>query len=139
MARNGSCVCGAVRIRVGGSPRDLGACHCSICQKWAGGPFFELECGTDVAFEGADNVATFHSSEWAERGFCKLCGSHLFIRSKQSGEYGIPPGLLESDEGVLFTRQVFFDQKPAYYSFSNDTRNISSEYIHERFPHTRTR
>ena len=139
MKRTGSCLCGAVEITVNGDARDLGACHCRNCRKWAGGPFLELECGADVAFTGSDQIATFQSSKWAQRGFCKVCGSHLFMKSVDSGEYGIPPGLFESAEGIHFTRQVFFDQKPDYYSFSNVTKNILSNYIYEHFPHVRER
>ncbi|QIB65723.1 GFA family protein [Kineobactrum salinum] len=137
MKRTGSCLCGAVRVSVDAAATDLGACHCARCRKWSGGPLMELECGSDVKFEGFENIEVFKSSDWAERGFCKVCGSHLFIKSVESGEYGIPPGLFDSDKGIDFNRQVFFDKKPDYYSFSNTTRNITSEYIYEHFPQAR--
>ena len=33
-----------------------------------------------ITWSGADNLATYTSSDWAERGFCKICGSSLFWR-----------------------------------------------------------
>ena len=135
--RNGNCLCGAVTITIDFAKNDVGACHCIKCRKWAGGPLFEVECGTDVSFDGEENIQSYASSEWGERGFCKICGSHLFFKDKTSGEYGIPPGLFEQDEGFRFNRQVFFDHKPEYYSFSNKTRNITSDYIYKHFPQTR--
>ena len=36
-------MCGAVRFKAYEVETDFGACHCVMCQRWAGGPFF----GTD--------------------------------------------------------------------------------------------
>lgn len=139
LSRKGSCLCGAVKVLAGSDEKNLGACHCPMCRKWSGGPFMELECGSDVVFEGVENITVFDSSEWAERAFCKICGSHLYMKSKDGTDYGIPVGLFEDNSGVKFDRQVFYDKKPSYYSFANDTRNITSEYIYDRFPQCRIR
>jgi hypothetical protein len=133
----GSCLCGAVSISITSEQKSLGACHCAKCRKWSGGPFMELECGSDVAFEGSENIRTFESSEWAERGFCKKCGSHLFMKFKENSEFGISAGLFEDNEGIHFDRQIFYDKKPTYYSFSNKTKKLTSAYIYEHFPQCR--
>ncbi|WP_395373410.1 GFA family protein [Marinicella sp. W31] len=132
--RSGACLCGAVRISVDIKQNDLGVCHCANCRKWSGGPFFEVEVGSDVTIEGEQAIQVYASSNWAERGFCKVCGSHLFIRDKSTNAYGIPPGLFEDDSSFQFNRQVFSDQKPVYYSFSNHTKNITSDFIYKNFP-----
>lgn len=132
--RKDSCMCGAVNVLISRKCTDLGVCHCPLCRKWAGGPFMEIECGSDVQFEGAENISVFQSSSFAERGFCKKCGSHLFIRAVKTNEYGVPPGLFEKDDCIALNRQVFYDKKPEYYSFANATRNINSDYIYQNFP-----
>jgi hypothetical protein len=81
--RRGACLCGAVRISVKASTKSVGACHCSMCRKWGGGPLLAVECGHDVHFEGGDRISVFNSSDWAERGFCSRCGSHLFYRASR--------------------------------------------------------
>ena len=53
---------------------------------------FAVHCGTDVQFNGG-KPSTFRSSEWAERGFCSGCGTHLFYHLLQSNEYILPAGL----------------------------------------------
>jgi hypothetical protein len=83
--RSGSCLCGAVRISIRTTGKSVGACHCSMCRKWAGGPLLVIECGSDVHFERNDSISVFSSSDWAERGFCSKCGSHLFYRLKKEG------------------------------------------------------
>jgi len=119
---------------------NISACHCSICTKWVGGPFMEVECGTNITFQGIENISIFNSSEWAERGFCSICGTHLFIRSKTNNKigisegYGIPVGLFEETNKLVFNLQVFIDEKLLYYSFSEKTKNISSADIYEKYP-----
>lgn len=132
--RIGNCLCGAVSVSVSVDKIDLGACHCPKCQKWAGGPLFELECGKQVSFDGMEHIKIYRSSELAERGFCQECGSHLFIKDVQSGEYGIPPGIFDNTSGIEFRREVFSDKKPAFYCFANDTISIDSETIYQHFP-----
>lgn len=94
----------------------------------------EVECGSSVRIEGSESISQYQSSRQSLRAFCKVCGTHLYMKPINREEYGIPPGLFEDDYGIHFERQVFFDKKPEYYSFSNATKNISSEYIYEHYP-----
>lgn len=135
--RNGRCLCGAVQLEVSFEHTDLGVCHCPNCQKWAGGPFMEIECGTKVIFTGKEHISTYNSSPWAERGFCKTCGTHLYIKDQNTNEYGIPPGLFENKAGIALQRQIFIDQKPTCYSFAESTKDITSDFIYQHFPHVK--
>ncbi|WP_447556136.1 GFA family protein [Vreelandella sp. EE22] len=125
----GACLCGSVSLVAQVKDEKVGACHCDTCRKWGGGPLLVAECGADVTFEGTEHIATFDSSEWAERGFCRKCGSHLFFRLKQGDFYGIPVGLFEGDSEWAFTEQVFIEQKPAFYAFSQNTHNLTGEEL----------
>lgn len=118
----GSCLCGAIRITAENISNNVGACHCGMCRKWGGGPLMAVNCGTDVSFEGEENISVFNSSDWAERGFCKKCGSHLFYRIKESKEHIIPVGLFDDQESFVFDNQVFIDKKPSFYSFANKNK-----------------
>src|SRR5690606_10315722 len=102
----GACLCGGVRITAKTESNSVGACHCKMCRRWGGGPLLAVECEGDVNFDGAEHISTFSSSEWAERGFCQTCGTHLFYLLKQEGHYAIPVGLFDSDQWNL-TGQVF--------------------------------
>lgn len=128
----GSCMCGAVKVTARGVGHEVGACHCSMCRKWAGGPLLAVECGTDVSFEGEDHIGVFDSSVWAERGFCKTCGSHLFYRLKESREYSMPAGLFDNADFVLKS-QIFIDEKPAYYNFAEQTHNMTGAEVFAQY------
>ena len=126
---SGSCLCGAVRITAKRISKHVGACHCGMCRKWGGGPLMTVDCGTDVSFEGEENISVFNSSEWAERGFCKKCGSHLFYRLKESKQHIMPVGLFEEQNGLVFNHQVFIDEKPAFYAFANETSEMTGAEV----------
>jgi hypothetical protein len=129
----GSCLCGAVSIAAKTNSNSIGACHCNMCRKWTGGPFLVVECGSNVHFEGNDNISVFNSSDWAERGFCNKCGSHLFYRLKEARQYFVPAGLFDDGEEWVFNNQVFIDEKPAYYSFANKTKNMTGEEVFAQY------
>ena len=131
--RSGSCLCGSVRISANNASNKVGACHCGMCRKWGGGPLMEIDCGTDVTFEGEDYITVYDSSKWAERGFCKKCGSHLFYRLKESHEHMVPVGLFDEQEHFVFESQVFIDRKPSFYGFSNKTKNMTEAEIFEMY------
>ena len=131
--RHGKCLCGAVRITATSTGDTVGACHCRSCRRWSGGPFMEIDCGTDVTFEGDENLTVYASSDWAERAFCKQCGTHLFYRLKANGNHFVPIGLLEDDEHLKFTTQVFVDEKPSYYEFSNETEDMTGPELMAKF------
>ena len=100
-----------------------------MCRRWSGGPLFAVDCGAEVTIEGEDKISVFDSSEWADRGFCSQCGTHLFYRLKQSGQLMIPAGLFDDDSGLAFEHQVFVDEKPAYYSFANQTHDMTGAEV----------
>lgn len=129
----GRCLCGAVRVTARDVGNNVGACHCKMCRRWAGGPFMEIDCGTHVEFDGDDDIAVFNSSDWAERGFCRACGTHLFYRLKGTGQHMVPVGLFDDDDTLVFDTQVFVDERPAYYEFANRTKNLTSEEIFKMF------
>ena len=133
MKGSGSCLCGATRFKAKRVSTKVGACHCSMCRKWGGGPLMAVDCGTDVSFEGQENVSTFSSSAWAERGFCKKCGSNLFYRLKDSGQYILSAGLFEDQGRFVFDEQVFIDEKPSFYSFANETKNMTGAEVFAKY------
>ncbi len=133
---NGSCLCGSVQFTAQNVNDHVGACHCSMCRKWGGGPLMAVDCGSDVSFNNTENISVYDSSDWAERGFCKNCGSHLFYRLKQSQQYHIPAGLFENSSNFIFDHQVFIDKKPSFYSFSNKTQNKTEAELFAQYAPT---
>ena len=129
----GQCLCGAVKFTVKNISNNVDACHCGMCRRWGGGPLMVIGCGSDVEYEGEENITVYDSSEWAERGFCKKCGSHLFYRLKDIKDHQIPAGLFEDQESFNFNLQVFIDRKPSFYSFANKTIEMTEAEVIEKY------
>ena len=80
-----------------------------------------------------DRSAVFDASDWAERGFCKQCGTHLFYRFRTTGAHSVPAGLFEDEESLRFAHQVFIDEKPPYYEFANETNEMTGPGLIAKF------
>lgn len=124
-----NCLCGSVKVTAKIIDPKFTVCHCQSCRTWGGAPFFALKCGTQVNLEGEDKVKMYKSSSWASRGFCRKCGTHLFFKFKETGEYNMPVGLFPNLEGLEMDMQYFSDMRPGYYCFSNETKEMTTEEI----------
>lgn len=120
MALTGHCLCGAVRFEAE-APREVGVCHCSQCRRWASGPYFAVAAAS-VRFEGEENIGRHRSSERAERGFCRKCGTSLFYHLLGKDRYMMAQGSFDDQQGWHLVRQVFIEDKPDFYSLAQDTR-----------------
>lgn len=125
----GHCLCGAVTIRVAGAhdPRP-GACHCRMCQQWSGGLFLCFNADADgVTVDGP--VTRYASSGFAERAFCSVCGSHLWMRDTGSGTYEVMPGLFDEAGDWPLRSEVYSDCAMASVQLTGDHRRATrAEY-----------
>lgn len=127
------CLCGSVGITANEINPQYTVCHCDTCRAWGSAPYFAVQCGVDVEFEGEENIQVYESSAWASRGFCKRCGTHLFYRLKKSGSYNMSVGLFDSLDDLKMDMQYFSDQRPDYYCFTNKTRQMTKAEIMAHF------
>lgn len=128
----GSCLCGAVTINAAISP-NVGVCHCSMCRKWSGGSYLAVEATGEVSFTGEDNINRYKSSDWARRGFCKTCGTHLFYHLLDKDQYIVSAGLFSDDTSFILEHQIFIEEKPHYYSFAEKTKNMTGAEVFAQF------
>ena len=76
----GGCQCGAVRYRLEGRLGPAGFCHCRMCQKAFGSLGAPLVTAPLAHFHWTRGTpATFRSSPPVQRGFCRDCGTPLFM------------------------------------------------------------
>ena len=128
-AMTGHCLCGAVTLRVAGAhdPRP-GACHCRMCQRWSGGLFLCFNAdATGVTVDGP--VTRFASSDFAERAFCSVCGSHLWMRNTSGESYDLMPGLFDATHDQPLRSEVYSDRAMASVRLQGDhPRATQAEY-----------
>lgn len=129
---SGRCLCGAVRFTGTAKEPEAAACHCDMCRRWSSGPYFEVVL-TQVVFEGEDSITKFRSSDWAERAFCKKCGSNLYYHIFDSDELQVAAGLLDDQSNLRLSRQFFVDKAQPFYTLIDETDNMTSSEIYAAF------
>ncbi len=103
----GGCQCGAIRYVVKATPRGSSICHCRMCQKAGGAPFMAFSGVRVGDFEVTrGTIATYRSSDVAERGFCAHCGTPLTYRMLGRDRISFTIGSLDSPAEVAPTEQI---------------------------------
>ena len=62
----------------------------------------------------------YKSSDWAERGFCRKCGTGLFYFLLPTQQYSMQVGVFDEPKDFTLTEEIFIDHKPAGYAFAGD-------------------
>ncbi|MBM7059998.1 GFA family protein [Pseudomonas sp. UL073] len=98
MLLEGSCHCGAVSFSLTSAhPYPYQRCYCSICRKTQGGGGYAINLGGDaksLRVRGRKDISVYHAKlkepgdlrahrSSAERHFCRLCGSALWLFSPE--------------------------------------------------------
>jgi len=128
----GRCLCGAVRFVADGVEAHYHACHCGMCRRWLGGPPFFGVGVKSVIFTGEDNLARYVSSEWAERGFCKACGTNLFYLLKPTGKYTLGVGTFDDSVPFDLATEIFIDAKPRSYALTGEHPRLTEKEVMEK-------
>ncbi len=129
MRASGKCLCGAVRYTAEDVSTDVHACHCGMCRRWSGGPALAVQVGP-VTFEDEEHLVRYQSSDWAERGFCRQCGSGLFYRIRETGDYVFWMGSFDDQEAFSLVGEIYVDEKPQAYDFAGEhPRLTGAEFL----------
>jgi hypothetical protein len=121
---SGRCLCGAVQIAIdGGYVAAVGACHCSLCQRSAGVLWAAFMADAD-AVTVTGQVATYASTPFAERAFCPVCGSNLWLRDSDDpmAAYELMPALFPEAADFPLISEIYTDCRPAYVPLKGDHR-----------------
>ena len=108
----GGCQCGAVRYALYAEPTNPHVCHCRMCQKAVGG-YFGAFAGVpfaDFAWVKGE-PGTFKSSELAERGFCRECGTPLSFRYIDRDRMSVSLGSLDDPARVPPAKQFGMESR----------------------------
>ena len=132
----GRCLCGSVTITLDGAHvAAVGVCHCSMCQRWNGVLHASFDAAPDaVSVSGA--VVRHASSEFSERAFCAVCGSHLWMRdtTAEDANFELMPGLFPAARDFPLVSEIYTDSAPAYLPLSGDHRRATRADYESQHP-----
>lgn len=123
---SGQCLCGAVKVTATVTNPIVRACHCDMCRRHTSSAFMSL--ATDPGSETIEGPAkSFQSSDWAERGFCEVCGSTLWYGTLHDGAKHLAAGLFDNAAGAPLKLEFFADQCPSGYAFAGDHKRLTAQ------------
>lgn len=129
LTRTGRCLCGAVTFEAGFGDLAYGACHCGMCRRWAGGPFFAKEAEAVRVTAGADRILAYRSSDWAERASCAACGAHLWYLLRPAGRHYVSVGALDDQSDLVLAAEIYVDHRPPGYALAGDLRRMTEAEV----------
>ena len=128
----GKCLCGRIEMAIEKSNYLILACHCGMCRRQAGGPIHwlsEVQANRIEIIRGKEFISTYQSSKTTERSFCRNCGTILFWRKLKENLYCANAELFDEviENGKMVT-EFFYDRKPDYYAYQQETKKLDSSY-----------
>lgn len=135
----GGCLCGAVRFAAQQVPETASICHCRSCQRWAGSALIEVSIPTEaLTWTGRDHIAIRAGSAWAERAWCRECGTGLWFRhTRQDAYFGsteLPIGIFDDPNGFRISHEIYIDHKPDSFAFAGDRKRLTRADCVAQYP-----
>ena len=125
----GGCLCGAVRYTVRGSLRGILLCHCGQCRRWHGHlGAYTSAARAHVTLEDAGALAWFASSERGRRGFCRVCGSSLFVQDVGGDRLSISAGSLDQPSRLEVIGHEYVADKADYVRIADDLPAAAGDF-----------
>ena len=116
----GGCLCGQVRWRAKAEPINVRICHCTLCQRWTGAPFFAraLFRREDVSFAG--ETTRWPTSPVIERRSCARCGTPLFSDpSNDPPRLGVSLASMDQPDALTPECHIFVSAKRAWVTIAD--------------------
>ena len=124
----GHCLCNSVRIELEQPGDEIELCQCNMCRRW-GGAFFSALTGKDFTIHGEEHIGVYRSSEWAERAFCKDCGTNLWYKFLPTGNRSFSAGLFDEAHGLKIEKEIFCDEAASWTCVSGEHPRMTGEEI----------
>lgn len=125
MIHEGGCACGAIRFRTTAPALGTAACHCTDCQKAAGGgpnvialiprDALHLLTGTPRFF-----VKTGDSGAKARRAFCPDCGTPLWSDPADQPFLPVKLGAFDTPPVAAPGMHIYTRSAPSWHNIPDD-------------------
>jgi len=125
MPREGGCACGAIRFSIEAGLLGTGACHCTDCQKFAGGgPNYVALVPRDALITTRGLPRTHHSKgdsgDDVARVFCPDCGTPLWTVPEHLPFIVIKVGAFDDRADLAPGLHMYTASAPVWHPVSAD-------------------
>ena len=129
----GSCLCGAVKFEVSGTPIRFYHCHCKRCRKATGtghATNLFVQPGSLTWTGGEELIKSYKVPEAKRftRQFCTNCGSGLPRQVKDTDIVMIPAGSLDNEPVMRPQARIFWDSRAGWSCSHDEAIPVHPEY-----------
>lgn len=127
-AIEGGCLCGSIRYRAKSMPLRGVICHCAMCRRHSGAPALSFVHFARQQFRWlGDEPTRYRSSQFAERGFCRKCGSTVSMHEEVLADrVQIAVGSLDEPNRVSIDDHVWTSEQIDWFDVADDLPRYSA-------------
>lgn len=126
----GGCLCGQVRWAATVAPANVRVCHCRLCQKATGGPFFARAIfrAEDITWSG--ETTSWPSSPRIDRLSCARCGTPMFARPGDApARLGVALATLDDPDTLAPTVHIWVSSKLDWLKLDDGLPQCAEGYV----------
>lgn len=116
----GGCLCGQVRWRATAEPANVRLCHCRLCQRWTGAPFFARAIFQDADFVWSGETTSAPTSSRIDRKSCARCGTPMFACPNDApARIGVAIATCDDRHALEPTVHIWVDEKVGWLTLDD--------------------
>jgi hypothetical protein len=116
----GGCLCGQVRWRATAASRNVRFCHCRLCQRWTGAPFFARAIFAADDFSWTGETTCWPTSPRIDRRACARCGTPMFACPKDPpARIGVSLATCDDRHAMAPTAHIWVSEKVDWMSLDD--------------------
>jgi hypothetical protein len=120
LLREGGCLCGQVRFQARGRPTNVRICHCRLCQKAMGSPFFARALYPLDQVTVMGRTERYASSSQLWRVFCPTCGTRVLAERPNAARLGIAIAAFDDPADLPPECHMFVASKVGWLRINDD-------------------
>lgn len=126
----GGCLCGRVRWRAMSEPANVRVCHCRLCQRWTGAPFFARAIFLAETFEWSGETTSAETSPRIVRRSCARCGTPLFAcPNDPPARIGVAIATCDDRDALTPTVHIWTSAKVGWLSLDDGLDQDLETYV----------
>lgn len=126
----GGCLCGQVRWRATDPPANVRVCHCRLCQKATGGPFFARAIFLSDDIDWSGETTCWPSSPRVDRLSCARCGTPMFARPRDPpARLGVSLASLDDRNAIAPTAHIWVREKLGWLSIEDGLPQCAEGFV----------
>lgn len=130
MAHQGGCLCGQVRWRAAREPANVRICHCRLCQRATGGPYFARAVFLAEGFEFSGDTTAWPTSPRIDRMSCARCGTPMFARPKDPpARVAVSLATLDDPEALRPDCHIWTSARLAWVSLDDGLPQFAEGFV----------